>query len=438
MAANEFQLLKERRFCPLFITQFLGALNDNLFKNALIILLAFGQTSSFLNQDTLINLCAALFIIPYFLFSSFAGQIADKLEKSSLIAGIKLIEVVLSIMAIFGFYFNHLPLLLSSLFLLGTQATFFGPLKYSILPQHLSRSDLIGGNGLIEMGTFVAILLGTIFGATFIAIPKTGILWVSIAMGTCALFGFISSLFIPKAPPVANSFKIDWNILKQTFSLVKETYRNKIIFYVIIGISWFWLYGSIFLTQIANFTKINLGGDEHVATLFLVAFSVGIALGSTLCEWLSSKKIDMGFVFLGITGLSLFAFDLALSSHHPAPEMPLNAWTFLIYEQNFRLLIDSFLMGCFGGLYIVPLYTLLQLLSRPDYRSRVIAANNIINAIFMVAASLLAIILLNWGFSIPQLFMVTALLNIGAGLYLTKLAKLLRPEHEVLVNNTSN
>lgn len=432
---HEFRLFRERRFCPLFVTQFLGALNDNLFKNALLILIAFGQTSSLFNQDTLINLCAALFIVPYFLFSSFAGQIADKLEKSRLIVVIKFAEVVLAVMAMFGFYFNHLPLLLCALFLLGTQATFFGPLKYSILPQHLNKNDLIGGNGLIEMGTFIAILMGTILGATLLAIPKSGTFWVSVAMGAFALFGFVISLWIPKAPPISNAFKIDWSILKQTFSLVRETYHHKIIFYVIIGISWFWLYGSVFLTQTANYTKLTLGGDEQVASLFLVAFSVGIALGSSLCQWLSSNRLDMGFVFLGITGLSLFAFDMALCSNYSVQEYlltePLNAWNFITHGQNFRLLTDSFLMGCFGGVYIVPLYTLLQVQSHPAYRSRVIAANNIVNAIFMVAASLLAIVVLNVGFTIPELFMFTAVLNAGMGFYLIKLGKLLRPSPEL-------
>lgn len=422
---NELQLFKERRFAPLFVTQFFGAFNDNLFKNALIILLAFGKPNEYVNPNTLINLCAALFIVPYFLFSSFAGQLADKFEKSFLISVIKFAEIVLACLAVIGFYLDDLSLLLSALFLLGTQATFFGPVKYSILPQLLTKTELMGGNGLIEMGTFFAILLGTIFGTVLIAIPHTGIVWVSVFMGLIALFGFFASLFIPRSPSLTPELPIQWNIFRHTFQLVSEACKQKSILYIIIGISWFWFYGSIFLSQTPNYTKINLKGDEHVATLLLVAFSVGIGLGSSLCEWLSSKKIDIGFVFVGLIGLTLFSLDLAFSTPRPPPEESLSAWTFLVYQQNIRILIDSFLMGAFGGLYLVPLYTLIQLQSDPAYRSRVIAANNIINALFMVAASVLAIVILNLNFSIPDLFILTALLNISIGLYLIKLYKLI-------------
>lgn len=427
MSANhEFQLLTERRFGPLFATQFLGALNDNLFKNALILLIAFGKPpSSFMSQDTLINVCAALFILPYFLFSAFAGQLADKFEKSFLIRIIKLVEIILAILAMLGFYFDNLILLLSALFLLGTQATFFGPLKYSILPQHLEKTELIGGNGLIEMGTFLAILLGTILGAVLIAIPATGTSWVAFAMLALALFGFFSSLFIPKAPSDAPYLTVSWNIFTQTIHLIKEACQNKIILHSIIGISWFWLFGSIILTQTANYTKIVLGGDEYVTSLLLVAFSIGIGLGSVLCEWLSAKKIEIGFVFLGSIGLTLYTLDLAFSNS-PLPTSTLGPWAFLTYGQNYRIVIDALLIGAFGGVYLVPLYTLLQTQSNPAFRSRTIAANNIVNAIFMVGASILAIVVLNMGFSIPQLFILTAVLNAGIGIYLIKLGKLLK------------
>lgn len=422
---NEFQLLKERRFLPLFTTQFLGAMNDNLYKNALIILIAFGiPLSSVVNQNTLINLCAALFILPYFLFSAFAGQLADKFEKSSLISIVKCVEIIVACLAILGFYFNHLILLLSALFLLGTQATFFGPLKYSILPQHLEKTELIGGNGLIEMGTFLAILLGTMLGAILIGLP-IGVIWVSAAMLMLAILGFLSSLWIPKAASQATNLKVDWNIFKQTFGLVKNVFHDPVIFYVIIGISWFWLYGSIFLTQIANYTKTVLGGDEHVTTLLLMTFSVGIGLGSVLCEWLSSKKIELGFVFIGCIGLTLFALDLSFSNS-TLPNVTLNPWAFFTYEQNYRIVFDSLLMGAFGGLYLVPLYTLLQTQSSDAFRSRTIAANNIINAIFMVGASLLAILVLNLGFSIPTLFMLTAILNAVVGVVLIRLKMFLK------------
>ncbi len=421
---NQFDLFKKRRFAPLFCTQFLGAFNDNLYKNALIILLAFTTQTTSLNQHTLINLCAALFIIPYFLFSAFAGQLADKYEKSKLIQIIKIVEILLAILITLGFVFNNLLLLLGSLFLLGTQATFFGPLKYSILPQHLEESELVGGNGLIEMGTFIAILLGTIAGGLLIAIPNMGPIWVSINICIVALLGWAISTLIPKAEPYTKNLKLDWNPLRQTIQVLKASTQNRTVFHAIIGISWFWLYGSNFLTQIANYTKITLGGNEHVATLLLTTFSIGIGLGSILCEKLSHKKVELGLVLLGSLGLTLFAIDLSLA-HSPLPHAEsseLGAAEFIQYGQNWRILFDSLMMGAFGGFYLVPLYTLIQQKSEPEQRSRMIAANNILNALFMTVASILAIFLLNLGLSIPQFFLVTALLNAAFAVYLCVVA----------------
>lgn len=416
---GQFELFYQRRFCPLFLTQFMGALNDNLFRNALIILLAFSHPNALLNQDTLVNLCAALFVIPYFLFSALAGQLADKFEKSMLIRFIKLAEVFLAGLAILGFYSNSLTLLLTSLFLLGTQATFFGPIKYSILPQLLKTSELMAGNGLIEMGTFMAILFGTMLGGVLIAIPNSGIVWVSAFMGLVALFGLGSSFFIPEAKSQVPHLKIDWHPVHQTIQIVKTVYEKPMIFYSIIGISWFWLYGSMFLTQIPNYTKWILGGNEHVASLLLITFSVGIGLGSVLCDRLSHHKVEIGLVPFGAIGLSLFAFDFSFANSG-LPENTLGALGFLIYKQNWRILLDAFLMGMFGGFYLVPLYAFIQKESEEALRSRIIAANNILNAIFMTGASVIAIVCLNLGFSIPQLFLLTALLNAGVTFYLFK------------------
>lgn len=433
---NTFGLLTEKRFSPFFITQFFGAFNDNLFKNALMILLIFNAPSLSLDQDLLMNLCAVLFILPFFLFSAFAGQLADKFEKSKLIKIIKVADLFLVVLALFGFYFNQVFLLLAVLFLFGTQATFFSPIKYSILPQHLEESELLAGNGLIEMGTFIAILTGTIVGGILIAIPKLGLFWVSLAMSIIAIIGMSSSLFIPKTKRLDTHLKIDWNLLKQTLIIIKESCEDKKLFYSILGISWFWLFGSIFLTQIPNFTKADLNGNEYVATLLLVIFSLGIGVGSTLCNWLSAKKIEIGFVLFGAIGLSFFTIDMGLS-HNPPPETVLDVSSFIFYGQNWRILIDAFLIGSFGGLYLVPLYTLLQKESRPEICSRVIAANNIINSIFMVAAACIALIILNAGFSIPELFIFTALLNGVIIIYLLKLCKLMNTSPDVsIISNT--
>lgn len=437
VAKNTFALLLQKRFSPFFLTQFFGAFNDNLFKNALMILLIFTAVKLNMSQDTLMNLCAMLFILPFFIFSAFAGQLADKFEKSKLIIFIKIADLFLVLLALLGFYFNHLILLLFSLFLFGTQATFFSPVKYSILPHHLQETELLGGNGLIEMGTFIAILTGTILGGILIAIPHTGVFWVSIAMTITAIIGMGCSLYIPKTKSLNAHLKLDWNFLRQTIQIIKYSCEDKKLFYTILGISWFWLYGTIFLTQIPHFTKIDLHANEYVATLLLVCFSLGVGLGSTVCNWLSAKKIEMGFVLLGLFGLSLFAIDMALSHTHPPAEI-LNVSDFIFYGQNWRILIDAFLVGGFGGIYLVPLYTLMQTESKPEHCSQVVAANNIINSIFMVAASIFAMFILNCGFSIPELFIFTAILNCIMVAYLLKLNKLINFHQDIKLNTELN
>lgn len=433
-------LLGTRRFLPLFITQFLGAFNDNFFKTALVMLIAFSKLDPDfhfgINSDTLVNICAALFILPFFLFSPYAGQIADKFEKSRLIILTKGVELLLAVICVIGFFMNHMVLLLVSLFLLGTQATFFGPLKYSILPQALKDSELLGGNGLIEMGTFIAILMGTIVGGILIGIPHYGIMWISLLMVAVSLTGLIASFFIPKAPALDPNLHIDPNPFRQIAILTRSIYHQPALFYAVIGISWFWFFGSIILTQIPNFTRIILAGSEQVATLILTSFSVGIGVGSVLCEWLSHKKIEIGFTFIGLAGITLFTLDFSLTSstsalaflnqtHTQALSNPLSnpftAIEFISTPMHWRILIDGFLMGAFGGLYLVPLYTLIQKISIAAQRSRVIAINNILNAIFMVIASIFAIIVLNLGFSIPELFVFTAIFNGLMGYFLYKL-----------------
>lgn len=433
---NQFFLFTQQRFVPFFITQFLGALNDNLFKNSLMILLIFNTPNININQDTLINLCAVLFILPFFIFSALAGQLADKFEKSKIIRIIKIADLFLVVLALIAFYFDNLFLLLAALFLFGVQATFFSPIKYSILPQHLPETELLAGNGLIEMGTFIAILTGSILGGLLIAIPNTGVFWVSVTMTITAIIGLYSCLYVPKTKKLDPNLTIDWNFFRQTRLIVKDSFQDKKLYYSILGISWFWLYGSIFITQIPNYTKVTLNGNELVATLLLAFFSTGIGVGSTLCNWLSAKKIEIGFVLLGSVGLSFFAIDMALS-HSITPEEKLTASTFIFYGQNWRILIDAFFVGAFGGVYLVPLYTLLQTQSKSEQCSRVIAANNIINTVFMVAASILAVLLLNCGFTIPQLFIFTALLNGLMGIFLLKLNRLMSLPESVIISNTA-
>lgn len=415
---SPFALLKQQRFLPLFCTQFLGAFNDSVFKNALIILFAFSTIKTSLNPNTLVNLCALLFIMPFFLFSPLAGELADAFEKSILIRWIKLIEVFLCILATLGFYFEHIFLLLISLFLLGTQATLFGPVKYSIIPELLPNKKLVEGNGLIEMGTFIAILSGTILGGFLVSIPNTGTTWVSLSLCLIALIGFLSSFFIPKTTASTSKLKIKISPIQQLAEIKKAVYQNRILFPAIIGISWFWAYGSIFLTQTGTYTRLVLGGDERVASLILTTFSLGIGFGSVMCSKLT-KKFEMRLVPLGAFGLTLFAIDFTLANS-PLPLETLSPLLFLKYGQNWRILSDGFLIGIFGGLFVVPLYTIIQNRSSAEQRSRVIAANNILNAVFMTTTASISMVLLNLKLEIPHLFLLTGFLNAGVAAYIFK------------------
>ncbi|MBP9216921.1 MAG: MFS transporter, partial [Agitococcus sp.] len=280
MAHNQFDLLKTKRFLPFFLTQFLGAFNDNVFKQSLIILLAFNAASmTTLSASTLANLCAGLFILPFFLFSATAGQLADKYEKTKLIKIIKGIEILIMLLAAIGFHFEQLWLLLTALFLMGTHSTAFGPIKYAILPQALTKNELIGGNALVEMGTSLAILFGAMLGGFLIAIKPEGKEFVSIAILIIAVIGFISCWRIPRAESANTELKINWNPITETWRNFLFIRQNRTILLSILAISWFWFYGATFLTQIPNYTKQVLGGDEHVVTFLLTIFSVGIAIG---------------------------------------------------------------------------------------------------------------------------------------------------------------
>ncbi len=417
---SQFSLLRKRSFSPLFFTQFLGAFNDNLFKNAMVIMLAFGSASdSSLSTITLVNLSAGIFILPFFLFSATAGQIADKFEKSSIVRIVKAMEVLIMSLAALGFFLKTTPLLFAVLFLMGAQSAVFGPVKYSILPQHLKHDELLGGNGLIEMGTFGAILLGTILGGLVIAIPTYGPLLISAVVLVVALVGYVTSRFIPAAPSQVRSLEISWNIPAQTWRTVKLARRERTVFLSILGISWFWLFGSIFLAQFPSLTREVLGGNEQVVTLLLTVFSLGIGIGSVACEKLSGGKVELGLVPFGSIGLTLAAVDLffALPSS-PATGQLVGAMELLSHGSSIRYLVDLFMIGVFGGLYIVPLYAILQQRIEPGERSRIIAANNIVNASFMVAAALIAVFLRFIGLTVSELLLVAAIANAAVAAYL--------------------
>jgi 1-acyl-sn-glycerol-3-phosphate acyltransferase len=415
---SQFGLLGQRRFGPLFWTQFLGAFNDNVLKNAIVILFAFSVASQ-AKADTLVNATAGIFILPFLLFSATAGQFADKLEKSRIVRGVKVFEIAIMAIASAGFLEKSTAILLGSLFLMGIHSTVFGPVKYSILPQHLGETELVGGNGLIESGSFVAILLGTVTGGIAIAIPNLGGAIVSVTLVSVALLGYLAARRIPEAPADAPTLKVRYNVLSETFHTLRLVGQNRTVLNSTLGVSWFWFYGALFLAQFPGFCRVTLGGDETLVTLLLTMFSVGIGVGSILCERLSGRKIELGLVPFGSIGLTAFAVDLAIAGMHIHPGVVVvRAIDFATSLPGMRILFDLAMIGMFGGFFIVPLYALIQYRSNPAERSRIIAGNNILNALFMIAASVVAIVLRRIGLSIPALFLVTAVLNAVVAIYI--------------------
>lgn len=422
MSQNQFSLFKKKFFSSFFITQALGALNDNIFKSALLIFIAFKASDQInLSSDLLNNIAAGLFIIPFFLFSATAGQVAEKYEKSALIRKIKILEIAIMALAVLGFFLNSIWFLLGILFLMGFQSSLFGPIKYSILPQHLSERELLGGNGLVEMGTFLSIIIGTVIGGVLIGYDQYGTQILSGLLLVVSVIGYLSSRRIPETPPTQPYLKINWNPFTETWRTFQHARANRVVFLSILGISWFWFYGAVFLTQIPNFTKVSLNGNDQVATMVLAIFSVGIGIGSALCEFLSERKVELGLVPFGAMGMTWFALDIYFANPNSSFSGELGPMAFLAQDDAIRTLINCVFVGIFGGLYIVPLYALVQERCAKTHLSRVIAGNNILNALFMVIAALLAAICLGNGMSIPQFFMLTAILNAVVAIYIFSL-----------------
>lgn len=417
--SSQFALFKTRRFAPLFGTQFLGAFNDNLYKNALVVLLTFQTTQwTSMKPEILANLAAGMFILPFFLFSATAGQLADKYDKAWLARFSKVLEIVIMLLAAAGFWLTSLPMLLLALFLLGAQSTLFGPVKYAILPQHLHEDELVGGNALVEAGTFVAILVGTLAGG-LLAGSVEHPAWIAAGGMVVAVAGYLASLGIPVAPAPDPGLRVNPNPLTETWRCIGYARQNRTVFLSILGISWFWLYGALFLAQFPAYGRQVLGGTESSVTLLLAVFTVGIGLGSLLCERLSGKHVEMGLVPFGSIGLTIFAADLALASPLALPPgAPLGLSALLAMPAIWRVLTDLLLLGVFGGFFIVPLYALMQVYSAEETRARTIAANNILNALFMVMGALAAAGILALGASIPNLFLVAAITNALVALYI--------------------
>ena len=416
----EKHLLFDRRFWPAFWTQFFGAFNDNVYKNALVILITYkAYVLGALGPESMVALCGGIFILPFFLFSAMAGQICDKYSKSKLMFLIKVWEILVMLIGAFGFYTENMLVLLTTLFLMGLQSTFFGPVKYSILPEIVNDRELVQGNALVEMGTFVAILLGTMLGGVLIAIDVYGKIYIAFAVILFALIGMLFSLKIKPLGEVSPHLKINWGLFQPTWQITKITMKKRSVFLSVMGISWFWFLGAALLSIFPVYVKNIINGNEHIVTLFLALFSIGVAIGSILCEKMSRKKLELGLVPFGTIGMSLFILDLYLVGK------PLQLTSEIIGLREFfqnpaylRVVVDLIGLSIFSGFYTVPLYTLVQHESDPDERSRVIAGLNILNAFFMVGSALFLTLFYQIGMSLPQIFGVLALFNLLVSLYI--------------------
>ena len=415
---NQFALLTQKRFAPFFWVQFLGAGNDNLFKFAFTVMVTYQLQVSWLPPAMAGLAIGALFILPFLLFSATSGQLADKFDKARLIRFVKTLEIAIMLLAGFGFMGRNVPLLLACVFLMGLHSTLFGPVKFAYLPQHLNDRELTGGNGMVEMGTFVAILLGQVAGGLLIALPDTGARDVAWACAAVAVLGRLVAQAVPVSPATDPLLKINWNPFTETWRNLKLARENLAVFRSLLGISWMWFFGAVFLAMFPSFAKDVLHGDEQVASLLLVVFSVGIGAGALLCEMLSRRHVEIGLVPLGAIGMSVFAVDLYFASRSLPPADSLTLSAFVSTAAHWRVMADLALLSLFAGIYSVPMYALIQMRSQPTHRARIIAANNILNALFMIVSAVGVGAMLKAGFSIPQVFLAVGVLNAVVALYI--------------------
>ncbi len=421
---TQFGLLKDKRFLPLFLTQFFGAFNDNLFKNALVILITFRLAEEHgLNAQLLITSVAGLFILPFFLFSSTAGQLADKYEKSFLIRIIKFVEIVLMVLTAVAFYFTDLWTLVILLFFMGAQSAFFGPLKYSIIPQHLKVRELVAANGLVSAGTYIAILTGTLVGGLFILRPE-GRAYISAGVVGVAVLGFISSLFIPEAAPSLPGLEIDPNPIRSTKKIISYVRPHKTVFRSILGISWFWFLGSVFLSQFPSFSKDILKGNQEVSTFFMVVFSLGVGAGATLCNKLLKGRVSarlVPFACIGMTAatLLLYFFSQTVSK----PTYLVGVKEFIASPGSWGIIISFLILAAAGGIFSVPMYALMQSRSSAEHRARVVACLNITDSFGMVLSAVFVSFMLMLKISIINIFLATGIINLLMTPVLSRLAR---------------
>ncbi|MBL8524789.1 MAG: MFS transporter [Betaproteobacteria bacterium] len=419
---SQFALLGQRRFAPFFWTQFLGAGNDNIFKFAFTVLATYHAAEwGGLDGKLAGPVIGGLFILPFVLFSATSGQLADKYDRAAIARWVKNLEIAFMLVIAAGFIWKLPVFLFIGVFLMGCHSTLFGPAKFAYLPQHLRNDELTGGNGLVEMGTFVAILLGTMLGGALVAMDGVGPTYVAIVSLAVAVLGRVAAGFIPASPAPVPDLKVNWNPITETWANLKIANRNRAVFLSMIGISWLWFFGSIFLTSFTGFAKDVLSGNEQVVTLLLAVFSIGIGLGSVLCEKMSGHRIEIGLVPFGSIGMTVFAVDLYFASRGMKSGTLIGAAEFINIGANWRVMADLFLLAMFAGFYSVPLYAMMQARTEPEYRARIIAANNILNALFMVVAAGMAAAILGAGLTLPQLFLTVAIMNAAVALFIYKL-----------------
>ena len=410
-ATHQFALLTQARFGPFFWTQFCGAANDNLFKFALTVMVTYQLNVSWLPASLAGLVIGALFILPFVLFSATSGQLAEKFDHAWLMRGVKNFEIAIMAIAALGFATHQVPVLLLCTFLMGLHSTLFGPVKFAYLPRILKPQELTGGNGMVEMGTFVAILLGNVVGGLLVAIPEVGHAVVAVACVCLAGVGRWASGHIPSLPASVPDTAINWNPFTEAQRNLQLARNHPQVFRALLGISWMWFFGAMFLSQFPSFAREVLHGDAHVASLLLVMFSIGIGLGALMCETLSRGRVEIGLVPLGALGMSVFAVDLYVASLQVAPVSLMNISTFLAHSAHWRIMADLLLLSLFTGLYSVPMYAWVQLLSPANECGRIMAANNIINALFMIASALIAGAMLSGGMSISEVLLWTAVAN---------------------------
>jgi len=409
---NQFQLLVKRRFGPFFCTQALGAFNDNAFRNALVMLVAFHLGLGDHTVALYTNLAPALFILPFFLFSATAGQLAEKFEKSRIIRYVKLFEIGAMALALFGFYTHNVGLLLTVLFFMGVHSATFGPIKYAILPQALRHEELLGGNALVETGTQLAMLLGLIVGSALIEVGSNGTLWAGTVTLTMAVVGYLASRQIPPAPATAPGLTLNWNPFTETTRVLAITRSDRAVFHAVLGISWYWFYATVLIAQLPNYTRLNLGGDGSVAVLVLTLFSIGTGVGALLCERLSARRVEIGLVPLGALGLAVFGIDLYFARPGLAVQPGVDWLGFVHGAGSLRIALDLALIGMFAGVYVVPLFAFIQRRTPADRLSRVIAGNNIINAVLICLGAGFGLGMDALRLGVPQTFLLAAVLGV--------------------------